>query len=91
MMHLTLGPQCSIIVLEIRDRHVMSSEGWKVALTKCRYAQRAREWASVHEFGRNRGGGPTPDTLAIPPVPKNTSVPYKYRDETREGEPRHPQ
>ena len=68
----------------------MSSEGWKVALTKCRYAQRAREWASVHEFGRNRGGGPTPD-IGNTAVAKNTSVPYKYRDETREGEPRHPQ
>ena len=33
----------------------MSSEGWKVALTKCRYAQRAREWASVQNFGTRQG------------------------------------
>ena len=39
----------------------MSSEGWKVALTKCRYVQGARAWAPVHELGRDRSGGPTPD------------------------------
>jgi hypothetical protein len=40
----------------------MSSEGWKVALTNCQYVQGARVWAPVHELGRDRSGGPTPDT-----------------------------
>ena len=51
----------------------MSSEGWKVALTKCRYVQGARAWAPAHELGRDRSGDPAPDT-GNTAVPKNTSV-----------------